>query len=77
MSLDFNLKNKYMLLHRPTGRIFSTKKEARSIMGIGDTTYRAKCRDGEIFYIDTTDKSKINNNLIPNQPVHEELHTVE
>lgn len=70
------IKLNQMLLHKPTGRIFSTKLEARNILGIGDTTYKAKCRDGEIFYIDTTEKSNTNN-TITNPPVYEKLHSIE
>ena len=57
-----------MLLYKPTGQVFQSKIELRETLGIGDTTYRAKARSGEIILI--TDE---NMNTASNPQVYESL----
>ncbi len=77
------IKLNQMLLHKPTGRIFSTKDEAKAILGIGETKFKAKAKTGEIFFI-STDYSNPNSNQYANhsvsssvKKVYEKLHTIE
>jgi len=55
------------LLHKPTGQVYQSKLELREALKIGDTTYRAKARNGEIIQIEDT------NTITSNPTVYEEL----